>query len=1748
MWKHKKLSLVITTIMVLSAISFITTTLNKAEASNGAILYVGGSGPGNYTSIQSAIDDANDGDTVFVYNGTYYENVIINKTINLLGDDRNTTIIDGMETEDVVYLSADMINISGFTIQNCGRYFYHNGIRILSNYNNISGNTITNNSDGIYLSESNGNTITGNTITKNNQGIYLFESNGNTITGNTITNNTRTGINLVHYSNGNTITGNTITNNHDGIYLSSSNSNTITGNTFFHNGLSVAFSFQNTVINNTVNGKPLVYLEGQSNINIDNVNEAGQLILVNCINITIKNQELINTTIGIKLWDTDNCLITGNTITNNTCNIITNSNYRGIDLYDSNNNTITGNTITNNNDGIYLSESNGNTITGNTITNNTWTGINLIYNSNGNTITGNTFFHNGLYVHASRQNTVTNNTVNGKPLVYLEGKSNIIIDNVNEAGQLILVTCTGITIKNQELINTTVGIELWDTDNCLITGNTITHNPYGGIDLHYSKSNTIMGNTITNNTRTGIDLAYSNNNLLYHNNLISNTQNANDECSNYWNNSYPSGGNYWSDYTGTDLHHGKNQDITGSDGIGDVPYTISGNNNTDRYPLMEPSIVEPPPPPPPPPQKQAFLEITSSDIVFTETNPHIYEEIQITVTIHNIGNETAENITVKFYDVNTLIGQCNISHISHNSYGIAAIPYIPQQEGIHPIQVVAQGTDTNTAIATRSLLIGHFFGGIDTTLSVLPNPCYPAQRIQVSGLATYNTTYGWGSPVAGAKVTVSIQGLTQAWTGHTLNDGTYHIPINAPTHIGTYTIIVHITDNTFSQKSTSTLTVEMVEGIDLIVTSLTLSTTKPLLNEQVTMTATISNMGTEPATEVHTQFYDEKKLIGSTIPNQLDPQESIQVSIDWTASPVGKHTIDVIIDPKNNIDEYNENNNDLSSLKHLYVYPLQPDLTPAHIQFSDFAPCENQDITIYTEIKNIGGVSAPSVLVYVYDDNLLIGQKTIMVGGKSGSTRLSVPYQFTTNGTHKIKIVVDPQNTIPEYREDNNIYWRYITVHPPTPDLTLTSLECIPVHPMENEMVTLSVIVKNIGEREAHNFPVLFTENNGKIGRIYVSYLAKDSSKKITISWIATPNGWHTLEAFVDPGYTVPELSELNNKRRGKIYVGPITDILVENIVFSDTNPDINDIVIIQAIIFNTGEISAKNVTVTIDINNIRVSSGIITPSLPPGSRITSQITYIPTRGGWHKVRVATYPGVHDPPDAYPQDNVMSKWLNVKSPPGETKPLQPDLRIYSGNISFFPEYPEEGENVNISFEISNIGEGNAFNVTLTLSVDEKIYGMLFISQIPSGITSVHSISWMAEGRGSHVVRATAYPGREDTQDRDPSDNEASRGLIVSGPPFIPTVHIDNPVEDQIMSGYIFIQGTSGDIDGLIENVQIKIDTTEWILANGTVFWEYSWNTLFVQDGLHSISARSYDGHYNSSIEALSISIDNTPPETNPVLIGNKGYNDWYTSEVSITLDAIDAGSTVEYTKYKINTGPYQEYTGMFSITNEGFTNITYYSIDTQGHNETPKTIFVKIDMTSPETSVILNPGLPNGNNDWYTGSVTVGLNPYDTLSQVNETLYRINEGNWQIYTEPFTLAYDGNFNIDYYSLDKAGNQENGSSVQVKIDSTKPILNLARPQRNTFYMFDRELFSIPFGTIIIGKITMEVSSQDQTSGIDKVQFIVDDEIKYVDSTYPHEWVYDEKSLLFNRHTIGIKAIDKAGNTMETDDMKIWLFNL
>jgi len=252
-------------------------------SNGGKTLYVGGDGPGNYSSIQDAIDDAEWDDTVFVYDDSspYCEHVIIDKRIQLIGEEKNTTIIDGEHIGDVIVIDEYVGRsiITGFTIQNSGNDYYDAAIENRGGNNLIAGNIITNNDGlGIYCNgmdyeRSIHNIISGNIFTHNGVGIFLDYSFDNEVYDNYVSDNgggidigmsklPSVGSNFLLDDFFNNVYQNTITNNTYGIYLYPSwyvyiYENNITNNKY---GISIDvphlcsckhnYIYQNNIMNN----------------------------------------------------------------------------------------------------------------------------------------------------------------------------------------------------------------------------------------------------------------------------------------------------------------------------------------------------------------------------------------------------------------------------------------------------------------------------------------------------------------------------------------------------------------------------------------------------------------------------------------------------------------------------------------------------------------------------------------------------------------------------------------------------------------------------------------------------------------------------------------------------------------------------------------------------------------------------------------------------------------------------------------------------------------------------------------------------------------------------------------------------------------------------------------------------------------------------------------------------------------------------------------------------------------------------------------------------------------------------------------------------------------------------------------------------------------------------------------------------------------------------------------------------------
>jgi len=204
-----------------------------------------------------------------------------------------------------------------------------------------------------------------------------------------------------------------------------------------------------------------------------------------------------------------------------------------------------------------------------------WQGSGIQVNRSDNCKIENNYLLNNCHnirLDYSRNSSVLKNTIKGECYgIRLMNSFDCTVDGNSVSG------CIG-------------GVHLENATNCVVKRNYITQNDQGIRLYSPCTFNKIVANTVYDNTYDGmIDMMPPNTtfseNIFFHNSFVNNTYPFICEGSHIWNDDYPSGGNYWSRYNGTDLYRGPYQNETGSDGIGDAPYTIN-SNNVDHYPLM----------------------------------------------------------------------------------------------------------------------------------------------------------------------------------------------------------------------------------------------------------------------------------------------------------------------------------------------------------------------------------------------------------------------------------------------------------------------------------------------------------------------------------------------------------------------------------------------------------------------------------------------------------------------------------------------------------------------------------------------------------------------------------------------------------------------------------------------------------------------------------------------------------------------------------------------------------------------------------------------------------------------------------------------------------------------------------------------------------------------------------------------------------------------------------------------------------
>ena len=435
-------------------------------------------------------------------------------------------------------------------------------------------------------------------------------------------------------------------------------------------------------------------------------------------NVTLKNVEVYSFTYGIYLRDSSNNTLIGNTVSGN---------LNGIFLPGSSNNVLASNSASSNHHGIYcIFGSSNNLLIGNIVSSNDEFGIWLEIDSNNNTLIGNIVSSNyaGIYLLDSSDNILSGNNVSSN----------------SRYGIHLLKTC----------------------NNNTLVGNAVSNNNYGiyfegwrdGINLLFPSNSVVIHNSFVQNTRQGYDRSEDN---PYFPPAMNTT----------WDDGYPSGGNYWSDYTGTDQFSGSGQDEPGSDGMGDTPYVIYGNT-TDRYPLMNPWT---------PPEHELATSITAPASLLLGSSS------SLKATVMNQGSSNESNVELELLINGTTVDSTTIPLLeAGNSHTLSCL-WTPAAEGAYNVTAhvppLPEEVDTENNQATKFVTV----------------------RVPQPPVATF--TYTPTDPIVGETVTFNASAshdpdgsvISHEWNfGDGVTDSGEAVT-HAYTDAGTYIVTLTITDN-----------------------------------------------------------------------------------------------------------------------------------------------------------------------------------------------------------------------------------------------------------------------------------------------------------------------------------------------------------------------------------------------------------------------------------------------------------------------------------------------------------------------------------------------------------------------------------------------------------------------------------------------------------------------------------------------------------------------------------------------------------------------------------------------------------------------------------------------------------------------------------------------------------------------------------------------------------------------------------------
>jgi streptogramin lyase len=1032
------------------------------------------------------------------------------------------------------------------------------------------------------------------------------------------------------------------------------------------------------------------------------------------------------------------------------------------------------------------------------------------------------------------------------------------------------------------------------------------------------------------------------------------------------------------------------------------------------------------------------LALEWSDISFWQdgievTNPGVDEPVTVRAVIHNLSTEISSSPgTVSFYDYyaenrrSYYLGQASLPAIAPGETATAEFLWTPDSSvprpGYHLIRVsiATDPEETYTAnnTATHHLVRGDKQAAGEANIEILSlsvsnqQQLYVGKRFTLSGSARYRWQNGYTHPVLGGKVTIRLG--DREYETRTLNNGWFYQEVVMPLEAGSYPLVIEVSDESITgrtQMSLVAIALPPTTGPDLTVHNIRLANGVAELPE--TVYAYVVNRGGEPVSGAFVNHIEIVAPSGETVFTGTETYDNTSglcsgcgVTIPftgWTPATAGYYRVTVRTDYNNDINEFDESNNALTST--LYAYPRHVDLKVTHIRKS----CK----TVSARIINLGGLNSSGGTLHFSDaagdyhtvQIPALGAKggsiwinAALYGGSLANTQITVSIESGEDaapGNNSLSRVFDFTDTSDltvsnlrlNYQSWGGGNTAYIAM-PNTLRAEVRNLGCLPAGG------TFQFDVDGLAVGDIITVPELPGGGSTVVSTVY-DFLGYTAGTDYTL----------TGTVAVTAGYT--DTAPGNNSRTEGLTVSPqLPDyrVVSGDITFDPEHPARNEEVTITATIHNVGLAEGNEFTVAFYEDGQTLIGVIQTFSIYPGILPGGQFAVSPTDAnenplkwtntgsGSHAIMVVVAPlaGIeNDPNDA---DNSATREIFVNNKPrahvavsGTSQTARPNDTVSFSAAGSNDDLDIDGGGGIISYDWV-FGDGQtAFGAGAEVS-HQYLDGGTYTSTVTVTDTSYESSSASVSVTVPYKITAAAGPNGTIT----PS------GDVFVSPGGSRTYSID--------PSYAWYGVSDVVVDGVSQG-----DVTSYTFGNVT--------------SDHSISATFY-------------LLDTTPPATAIDISGTPGNNGWYKSDVAVTLTATDEYSGVAEIHYTLD-GVSHTASGSsvtVPVTGDGPHTLTYWAKDMAGNEEAVKEVPpVNIDTTLPVITIL---NVVDG------GTYELGLFDSPSYTATDDTSGVASEDPGLTGGDGYGL---GQFTYSVTATDVAGNSDT-VTIQYEVVGSIPGLN------------------------------------------------------------------------------------------------------